>query len=488
MPQKVGTGQITLVDVNDGPPGPQGNSMRRAYSKSALASLAGAPATITTAGDTSFPANGSWGAGTVWGGAPVDLAAGEKLFRIDGEYSVATNQTVWTLPYEAALKVGSLSAVSTDTGDLTVSGLMKSANYVPGEAGFAVKQDGTAEFGDVLVRGEVVDSTFKNGAMALNSARFLTTLTAGYEQLAPLSIYDLGQQVSSAVINGSVTLSGFKGPDAGPAGAPTYNAKRFARLKTDVILKAAVHGDLGNETLYLEVSYNGGGWTTIVNPTVDLNYRGGMTISVRYTTLATWWSDVAFRARTTQGRTTLLCFEVQVFNFNESGNTAGSNSGISSAASGGSGGTLPPDEPWCVDAETTVLASGTFVRDLLINDRVEVWNDDPINPKVELAQVQRVRFGYEQSYLLRTESGAAIIQSRSTPMTLRDGRVATTDAMLGEDVLVKRGGSMTWERVVAIEDRGIRRVVKVSLGDRMYFAGADAVATIATHNAQMKPT
>jgi molybdopterin-binding protein len=103
-----------------GSTGTTGDSARRCYSKTALTSLATTPSTITTSGDSSFPANNSWGTGTVWQATPPVIVAGEQLYQSDGVYSPATGNTVWNVPYLSSLKVGQLSAITTETGTLTV--------------------------------------------------------------------------------------------------------------------------------------------------------------------------------------------------------------------------------------------------------------------------------------------------------------------------------------------------------------------------------
>jgi len=112
----------------DGTTGTAGASSRICYSKSTLGSLSSTPTTITTSGSTSFPPNDSWGTGTVWSGTPSSLAAGEFLYQSNGIYNPATGNTVWNVPYLSNLKVGNLSALSVNTGNLTVSGLLSSAN------------------------------------------------------------------------------------------------------------------------------------------------------------------------------------------------------------------------------------------------------------------------------------------------------------------------------------------------------------------------
>jgi hypothetical protein len=102
-----------------GTTGTTGASARICYSKTTLTALASSPATITTSGNTSFPANGSWGADTVWQATPPTIVAGESVYQSDGIYSPTTNQTVWNVPYLSALKVGSLSAISANLGTIT---------------------------------------------------------------------------------------------------------------------------------------------------------------------------------------------------------------------------------------------------------------------------------------------------------------------------------------------------------------------------------
>jgi hypothetical protein len=106
--------------------GNQGASARICYTKTTLSSLSPTPSTITTSGSSSFPPNDSWGTGTVWEATPQSITAGESVYQSDGIYNPATGNTVWNVPYLSALKVGSLSAITANTGNLTVSGTIQS--------------------------------------------------------------------------------------------------------------------------------------------------------------------------------------------------------------------------------------------------------------------------------------------------------------------------------------------------------------------------
>lgn len=118
-----GTNGPTGPTGSGGPTGPSGGtgaSARVCYTKTTLGTLSSSPSTITTSGSASFPPNGSWGGDTVWQATPPFINAGESLWQSDGIYTPSTNQTVWNVPYLSSLKVGTLSAITANTGALTV--------------------------------------------------------------------------------------------------------------------------------------------------------------------------------------------------------------------------------------------------------------------------------------------------------------------------------------------------------------------------------
>ena len=157
----------------------------------------------------------------------------------------------------------------------------------------------------------------------------------------------------------------------------------------------------------------------------------------------------------------------------------------SGTGTGGGPGTGNPGD-WCVDYDT-VLSDGRLVRDLQVGDSVPCIDVRVSGAEVELHQVRSIAIGEEDCYRLVTTSLASIVQSASTPMDLPDGRVKRTPEMLGQIVLVERAGQLTEELVCDLQFVGRRRVVKVDLGNRMFLAGESSQASIATHNAQLKP-
>lgn len=330
--------------------------------------------------------------------------------------------------------------------------------------------------GNLTVSGIVEGSLLKSSALELGSTR----IHVGSGRLAPFTINDSAFNLlaSNAVASQTVTVSGF----VGPANGSGYNAKRFSRQKMDVYLKVLIAADDGDETLAIEVQYDGGGWTAIQSYPFDGNNRTTIQIALRYTTNDSW-STVAFRARTSQAHTNMLSLEMEVNNTNESGNAAGSSSGLNS--SGGAGGSAPPANggggtEFCVDYETTVLPDGRYVRDLQVGDLVECV--DVLTGERSLVPLRAMGFGTEGCYAVRTAHGE-VIQSRSTPMDMRDGSVKRTTELQGRELLTHAHG---WE-VASIEYLGERKVCKPDFGNRMFFAGTSAASTIATHNIVQKP-
>lgn len=102
-----------------GATGTTGNSARIAYAVVNGSSLNSSPTTYTTTGATSFPPVGTWGGGETWQGTVPAYSAGQSIFQTDGIYSPTTNQTVWGVPYISALKVGALSAITANLGEVT---------------------------------------------------------------------------------------------------------------------------------------------------------------------------------------------------------------------------------------------------------------------------------------------------------------------------------------------------------------------------------
>jgi hypothetical protein len=98
-----------------------------AQSRIMFARIAGNPTpvagTVTVSGDskpTSGQSSAVWGAafGVTWYDSDPNPSSNDSLYQSDGIYNGTT--TIWTAPYISALKVGTLSAITVNTGALTV--------------------------------------------------------------------------------------------------------------------------------------------------------------------------------------------------------------------------------------------------------------------------------------------------------------------------------------------------------------------------------
>ena len=111
--------------------GTTGNSYRLAYAVVPSSETPGGTTTVTTSGSSSFPTSGTWFSPTseTWSSSPGSLGSNQTLYQLDGIYSPTSGNTVWSgPPYISALKVGSLSAITANTGTLNVTGTITSGS------------------------------------------------------------------------------------------------------------------------------------------------------------------------------------------------------------------------------------------------------------------------------------------------------------------------------------------------------------------------
>lgn len=158
----------------------------------------------------------------------------------------------------------------------------------------------------------------------------------------------------------------------------------------------------------------------------------------------------------------------------------------SSSGGGGSSGGNPND--WCVDADM-ILPDGRRAGDIQKSEVIPCWDENAERPGIVHLLVESNQVVEDQPcHMIITSSGAKVIASDSTPMTLRDGRTIRLPEMLGEQALVRfASGELEWERVIFCEPVAPRAVAKIKVHQKCYFAGVVAGATIATHNPTYKP-
>lgn len=346
----------------------------------------------------------------------------------------------------------------------------------------ATKADASIYFtenGDAVFRGVVNQSLLSGSAMELGSTRIHT----GGGRLAPFTARGSAYKAQVSNWSGSVTVSDFQSPNVGTG----YHFKRCSRQVTDVNLNCYFEGNSNNEfdNLYLEVQYDGGAWTTIISQTgINTDNHGGWVFLIRYTTLETW-NTVSFRARTTGGHSSILALTVEIDNTFETGNAPGTWSGTD-ASSGTSTSTPPPPGGgggggggnYCVDYDS-MLPDGRYLRNVAPGDLIECV--DVRTGELSMQPLLHMSVGVEQCYRVTTEHGE-VVQSKSTPMNMRDGSVVRTPDLAGLELLTHDHGF----EICSITLVGDRAVLKPDLGDRMFFAGVRSDSTIATHNIRNK--
>lgn len=191
------TGTVGSIGYRqDGTIGVTGDSARRAYQVNTSSSAPASPGTV--AGDVT---PSGWSAS-----ATSTLTAGQYLWQVDGTYSTPNNQIVWGNPYLSNLKVGTLSAIATDTGNLTISttGSIKNVGGGYGSSGFFLGYDSTAykfSVGDGTAGNTI---TWNGTTLAVPAAKITGTLTASQINSNGLSIKD---NAGNVILGVSTNLS-----------------------------------------------------------------------------------------------------------------------------------------------------------------------------------------------------------------------------------------------------------------------------------------
>jgi len=145
-----------------GTAGPQGASYRTAYAR--FGNVNPVSGTVTTIGNTDFPnssqSNSAWSMNITWYGNDPLPSSSNSLYQTDGIYNPVTNETTWYTPYLSSLKVGTLSAITANTGSLNVSTSITAGSsppvvssstyydYISSGAGFRVNSSGQFAIGN----------------------------------------------------------------------------------------------------------------------------------------------------------------------------------------------------------------------------------------------------------------------------------------------------------------------------------------------------
>jgi hypothetical protein len=219
--------------------GSQGASARIAYVLIDGFTLATTPLYVLTAGQ-SLPVNGYWGTTRDWVSQPPTPAAGQAVFQSDGIYDPVPNQTVWNVPYLSNLKVGNLSAISANFGQMTAgsidigSGLNSwhvdsLGNTWAGASSFGAAPYRVSNTGDTVLTSVIIQD--KNGNAILRSDSSLAQQVAGNPNIVPrLSNWPGSGTFGGAFFNKGVAASANSEYAYLPTNGVNYTAVQSARL------------------------------------------------------------------------------------------------------------------------------------------------------------------------------------------------------------------------------------------------------------------
>ena len=256
--------------------GGNGLSSRICYAR-----VAGNPtpysATLPTSGSSSFPSSGEstsyWGFAATWVANDPNPSSTDSLYQSDGIYNPSTNVTTWSAPYISSLKVGSLSAVSVNTGALTVQGLLTvnsagaiqggQTGYNSGTGFFLGYSSTTYKFSigsstqNILWDGSALTVTgniYGNGAAIFTGqnagAGFTTAVTANSTNAADWGFYATSNAYGGRAIIGVASGSAGVGVvGTGSTAAPRAGVLAFANGATVALEVAGGSMVIDNSTL-----------------------------------------------------------------------------------------------------------------------------------------------------------------------------------------------------------------------------------------------
>lgn len=178
-----------------------------ASSRLAFARVASNPAPIsgnvTTIGSSSYPtssqSNSVWGFSATWEESDPDPTSIDSLYQSDGIYSPSTGNTVWGTPYISSLKVGSLSAITVNTGGLIVTDFIK-AGSSPAISGTSMTGTGfTLNSAGTFAIGNSTKNLSFNGSTLTMNGDLVVTGNIQNDAINQFAYGELGQVYSGKV-------------------------------------------------------------------------------------------------------------------------------------------------------------------------------------------------------------------------------------------------------------------------------------------------
>jgi len=222
------------------------------------------PTSLTVTGDNPPTAN-TWFATTTWSTtAPTAaLDSGESLYQSDGVYVIG-GDTTWGAPYLSTLKVGNLSALTANTGNLNISGSIKGglATSLTSGNGFYVDSSGNLRVG---TPGGAQLKFDANGLVISNSAGLdIFTVVSTAQNAASAS----ATSASTAATNATAALA--------VAGSTTWLGDAGIEIVTGTQLKKTLATNAWDVQRYSAESYVGGAYITFIPSNTTYHFMVGL--------------------------------------------------------------------------------------------------------------------------------------------------------------------------------------------------------------------
>lgn len=210
LPNTAWTAPAIVAQVGAaGAPGSQGLSYVTAYVASSVATTTTVPTQSTgvTSGNyqTTVPTGGGLGAVT-WQKTIPTLGANQYMYQTDGIYDPVAGTITWSIPYWSSLKVGSLSVITAETGNLTVTGNIDAGT---GATSWHIDSlgnmwSGAASFGAAPFSVTSTGVGKFNGSIQVGTAAISGTTTTGSgAQFNSSGTFALGTAASNLTYNGT---------------------------------------------------------------------------------------------------------------------------------------------------------------------------------------------------------------------------------------------------------------------------------------------
>lgn len=256
-------------------------------------------ATYTTTGTTSLPNNNGnvWGASFTSGWAAQDPnpSSTASLYITSGIYNPSTDLITWYTPYLASLRVGSLSAITANTGDLSVTGSITAGNSpdIPAISGTTMIGQGAIIYstGNFAMGNTATNISFNGTQMTLNG-----------------NVVNTANIVNNAVTENALVqttyapalLSGYGDyPESGIPG-PNNGQNQFRYMTTPIQTVTGSGAVTGNFRITFNAGSLSDGSTNnlAVGPRIRI-YRNGVTLI--YISDTSTWAKVWLNANLNSG-------------------------------------------------------------------------------------------------------------------------------------------------------------------------------------------